>query len=300
MVRRIDVVHVASASRDITADDPRGWRLGGGVTYAALATARLGLATAALIGADEVTAQAPELDLLRTAGVELRIARLAEAPVFENRESPTGRIQICHATGRPIDVPDLPEAWLAAPGWSVVPVAGEIQEVWADVIPPEAYLALGWQGLLRDLQVGQVVGRRAPGPSALLRRADLVGVSRNDLDRPFGDAHLARLLKAGADLLLTDGDRGGRLVRIGGDRAGQVREYRSVSASEVDPTGAGDTFLAALLASVLRPDLIGRAGDGDDLDLAFAAAAGSLAVEGVGLAAVPDLAAVKRRAAAMH
>jgi sugar/nucleoside kinase (ribokinase family) len=300
MVGPIDVVHVGSASRDISADDPRGWRLGGGVTYAALATARLGLSTAALIGADAVTAQAPELDLLRTAGVELRIARLDEAPVFENRESPTGRVQICHATGRPIDVPDLAEAWRAAPGWSVVPVAGEIQEAWADVIPAEAYLALGWQGLLRDLRVGRVVARRAPGPSALLRRADLVGVSRNDLDRPFGDADLAPLLKAGADLLLTDGDRGGRLVRIDGDRAGLVREYRSVSARQVDPTGAGDTFLAALLASVLRPDLIGRAGDGTDLDLAFAAAAGSLAVEGVGLPAVPDLAAVQRRSAATH
>ena len=45
----VDVVHVGSASRDLTDDDPRGWRLGGGVTFAALTTARLGLRTAAVI-----------------------------------------------------------------------------------------------------------------------------------------------------------------------------------------------------------------------------------------------------------
>ena len=36
---RVEVVHVGSACRDIAPDDPRGWRLGGGVTYAALTTA---------------------------------------------------------------------------------------------------------------------------------------------------------------------------------------------------------------------------------------------------------------------
>ncbi len=52
----IEVLHVGSASRDLTDDDPRGWRLGGGVTYAALTTARLGLRTAAVVGVDGVAA----------------------------------------------------------------------------------------------------------------------------------------------------------------------------------------------------------------------------------------------------
>src|SRR3954451_24431991 len=74
--RTIEVLHVGSASRDLTSDDPRGWRLGGGVTYAALTTARLGLRTAALIGVDDEGATADELDLLRSAGVELVLERL--------------------------------------------------------------------------------------------------------------------------------------------------------------------------------------------------------------------------------
>src|SRR5439155_22807898 len=47
-----DVVVVGAAARDIAPDDPRGWRLGGGVSYSALTTARLGLRTAALVGVD--------------------------------------------------------------------------------------------------------------------------------------------------------------------------------------------------------------------------------------------------------
>src|SRR6185295_20414519 len=37
------VLVVGAASRDITPDDPRGWRLGGAATYGSLLLARLGL-----------------------------------------------------------------------------------------------------------------------------------------------------------------------------------------------------------------------------------------------------------------
>ena len=86
-----EVVHVGSATRDIAPDDPRGWRLGGGVTYASLTTARLGLATGALIGLDDEAATARELDLLGDAGVEIIRVPLAEGPVFHNVHLPTGR-----------------------------------------------------------------------------------------------------------------------------------------------------------------------------------------------------------------
>ena len=177
----IEVVHVGSACRDLTPDDPRGWRLGGGVTYAALTTARLGLRTAALIGVDAESAEAPEFDLLRRAGVDVVLDRLAEAPVFENRETPTGRVQTCHAVGLPLRPRDLPAAWTAARAWSIVPVAGEIDDAWAGAVPASTFLAIGWQGFLRELAPGQRVARRPPGPTALLARADLVGVSHHDV-----------------------------------------------------------------------------------------------------------------------
>jgi sugar/nucleoside kinase (ribokinase family) len=299
MVRpAIEVVHVGSASRDLTTDDPGGWRLGGGATYAALTTARLGLRTAALIGVDATAAGADELELLRAAGVDLRLALLDEGPVFENRETPAGRVQRCHAVGRPIAVPVLPESWRAAPGWSLVPVAGEIDEAWAAVVPSDGYLAVGWQGMLRDLAPGAQVTRSAPSPSALLRRADLVGVSHHDVAAGTSLADLATFLRPGADLLVTEGSQGGLLVRIGPDGpAGALRYRPTASDRETDPTGAGDTFLAALLASVLRPAIVGRRRGRGSPDLRFAAAAGSLAVEDVGLAGVPDRTAVLARRA---
>ncbi len=291
--RSIEVVHVGSASRDLTSDDPRGWRLGGGVTYAALTTARLGLRTAALIGVDEAGANSTELDLLRSAGVDLVVDHLAQSPVFTNQETPAGRIQICHVVGDPVAVRDLPAPWRAAKAWSLVPVAGEIHDEWAGAVPADAYLTLGWQGFLRDLVAGERVARRDPRPSALLRRADLIGVSHHDVAAATSLATLEAFLHPGARLLVTEGNLGGLMIRVGAGDAREVLRYLPTATDrETDPTGAGDTFLAALLASVLRPAIVGRPRSRRSPDLRFAAAAGSLAVEEPGLAGVPDRAAV--------
>lgn len=292
---RIEVVHVGSASRDLTSDDPRGWRLGGGVTYAALTTARLGLRTAALVGVDAAASSADELDLLRAAGVELVLVELAEGPVFDNRETPAGRQQVCHAVGRPLAVPNLPGRWLEATAWSLVPVAGEIDEGWAEAIPGAAYVTFGWQGILRELVAGRLVKRRPPTASALVARADLVGASHHDLAVGTSLAELSGFLHPGADLVISEGREGGLLVRVGREGPREVLRYPAAPVGrEIDPTGAGDTFLAALLVRAIRADVAPRRG-ARGLDLLFAAAAGSCVVEGPGLAAVPDLEAVERR-----
>jgi sugar/nucleoside kinase (ribokinase family) len=295
---RVEVVHIGSACRDVVDDDPRGWRLGGGVTYASLTTARLGLRTAAIVGVDSTAATASELDLLREAGVDLLLVPLDEGPIYENRETPTGRVQTSVRTGVPLPVPPVPESWLAAPGWSVVPVAGEVTDDWAKVIPAPAYLAVAWQGFLRTLVAGQRVSRRAPWPSAILRRADLVGVSHHDVAPGTPIASLLGLLHPGANLLVTQGSSGGLLVDVGSDGPTSTLRYLpTATEGETDPTGAGDTFLAALQASVLRPAIVGRRRSRYPLDLRFAAAAGSLVVEGPGLRGVPDRAAVLIRRA---
>ena len=297
--RAIDVVHVGSASRDLTDDDPRGWRLGGGASYSALTTARLGLRTAAVIGVDPAAAVASELDLLREAGVELVLAALPEAPVFRNRETPAGRIQACLASGKPLAVPGIPAAWRAAVAWSLVPVAGELDASWASVVPTGAFLAIGWQGWLRTLVAGQDVRRRAPMASSVLDRADLVGVSLHDLEPGTPAAGLLRFLRPGAQLVVTDGSAGGRLLRLGSDGGVVARRYAALAPEqEVDATGAGDVFLAALLCSMVWPDGPGRAeGRGPQPDLRFAAAAASYVVEAPGLYGVPSRDAVVERLA---
>ena len=303
-----EVVIAGSACRDIAPDDVRGWRLGGGVTYAALTCARLGLRTAAVIGLDAQAHESPELELLAAAGVTLLHVRLPLGPVFRNVDSPGGRIQTCLEPGLPLPHVAVPLAWRAARAWILAPVAGELDEAWADPIPADAFVALGWQGLLRTLRAGTRVERRAPAPGRLVRRADVVGVSEHDVAPGTSPADLAPFLHPGAWLVFTHGVAGGRLAEVTADGLGSVVHYPAVEATgEVDATGAGDTFLAALVASVVRaapggvPDPVAL--DGPSVataalpDVRFAAAAASFTVEGPGLTAVPDRAAVLRRLA---
>lgn len=296
MVRAVppEVVHVGSACRDVAADDPRGWRLGGGVTYAALTTARLGLRTAAIVGVDGDARSAHELDLLRDAGVDLLLVHLASGPIYHNVETPSGRVQTSVQVGVPLPVPALPESWLAAKAWMVAPVAGEVHDAWVASIPVGAFVGLAWQGLLRDLRDGERVTRRAPRRSALLGRADLVGVSHHDVspETPLHD--LWKLLRPGAVLAVTQGHEGGLLLTLGTSGSVHTLRWRATrSDREIDPTGAGDTFLSALLATAAHPNIGGR--QRSALDLRVAAAAGSLVVEGWGLAGVPDRAQVITR-----
>jgi pfkB family carbohydrate kinase len=292
---QVAIVHVGSAARDVTPDDPRGWRLGGGTTYSALATARLGIPTAAVIGVDGQAAGAWELDVLREAGVDVLPVALAEGPIFENVERPSGRQQTCLATGVPLPVPDLPEAW-ATDVWSVVPVAGEISDQWLAVVPRGSRLVLGWQGFLRRLVPGQRVAHVPPRADGWVPRAGLIGVSRNDLDPGLPLEWVTDLLSPGTDLILTNGRQGGDHLNVGPDGAVATAPYAAFpSANEIDATGAGDTFLAALVASSLRAEL--RTDPGARFDLRFAAAASSLVVEGHGLEGVPTLEAVRQRLA---
>jgi len=294
------VVVVGSASRDLADDDPRGWRLGGGVSYSALTTARLGLPTAAIVGVDAEAATATELDLLRDAGVDVHLVLLEHGPVFVNIERPEGRLQLCGDHSDPVPIGAVPDAWLAAPGWILAPVAAELPPEWAGVPADGALVAVGWQGLLRELAAGQPVRHLGPRPDPIIRRADLVGLSRDDVDRSIPLADLYGLLRRGASLAVTQGDHGGLIVHgAHGDReaALELRHYPAVpSRAAVDPTGAGDVFLAALAAARIEPRLVaGRIGQG--FDLLLAAAAASLVLEGPGMLGVPSRAAVRERMA---
>jgi sugar/nucleoside kinase (ribokinase family) len=299
---------MGTASRDIDAGDPRGWRLGGGVTYAALASARLGVRTAAVIGLDPRALESRELELLACAGVELLRVPLPHGPVFRNVEARGMRVQTCLDPGSPLPPVGVPGAWRDAPAWILAPVAGELDDAWADRIPGAAFVALGWQGLLRTLRAGAPVTRRAPAPGRLVGRADLVSLSEHDVAPGIGLVDLAAFIRPGGWLVVTAGAAGGQLAVVTAAGLGGVARYPAVAAErEVDATGAGDTFLAALVAGFARatPDAARLGVTGGALDdearsvpdVRFAAAAASFTVEGTGLTTVPDRAAVLRRLA---
>jgi sugar/nucleoside kinase (ribokinase family) len=286
------VLVVGAASRDLTATDPRGWRLGGAVTYGSLTLARLGLRVRALIGVDAEAAVARELDLLSRAGVAIALAPLASGPVFENVETPAGRRQMCHATSDELPLTSIPRAWtLGNDAMFLAPVAAELPDGWADLAAGSRHVALGWQGLLREVVAGAEVRRVPPAPSRLLDAGSLVGVSRDDLAPAAGrDSLPERLghLAPGATLVVTEATAGGRVLGRTPDGAPVDERYPAIPSDRTaDPTGAGDVFLASMLAARLDPAL----GSATQL----AAAAASLVVEAPALDGVPYLDAVRRR-----
>lgn len=278
---------VGAASRDLTTDDPRGWRLGGSATYCSLAAASLGLRVGCLLGVDAEAADGAgdELEMLTSAGVRLELVRLERAPVFENIERDGHRRQRWLSKSDAIPAAALPAEWRDATAWLMVPVAGEVGNEWAAALPPAALLGVGWQGFLRGFAADGWVKRVAPQGSAVLASAGLVVVSVDDLDRK---THIDELppLAPRAAIVLTAGEGGGVALR-----GGTISRYRAARAAEVvDPTGAGDVFLSALMVAwVLTGEAVTPA------TLRFAAAAGSCAVEGVGLAGVPTRGQVAAR-----
>jgi hypothetical protein len=231
---------------------------------------------------------ARELGMLEAAGVRLIPVGLKNGPVFENIEGGGHRRQRWLSSSDEIPVGALPDEWRAAKGWLLAPNAGELGDGWAGVSPEGAAVGLGWQGLLRAFPGDGWVRKIEPRPSGLAAAAGLIVASMDDLS---ASTELAALRHAApsASIVLTAGEGGG--VALSG---GALRRYFAAPApAAVDPTGAGDVFLAALMTAWLLTGELATA-----KALRFAAAAASCAVEGTGLVGVPLAGQVADRLAA--
>jgi len=249
-----DLVIIGAASRDIDTADPRGWRLGGGVTYASRTAAGLGLSVAAVIGLDEEASSAHELDELGALGVALRPVPLAAGPVFENRETERGREQMVHSASEQMDPTALPARWRRARGFLLDPVAGELPETWADVLPADGLVALDLQGLVRELRPGELVRPRPLASGPLVLRADMTTISEEDARG--GGLVLADLVaRDGQELVVKHGERGGLHVRRHHGRI-KLRTIPIVpDRVRVDRTGAGDAFICGwMVGRLLCPE----------------------------------------------
>jgi sugar/nucleoside kinase (ribokinase family) len=291
---RPQLVVVGAAARDIDRSDPRGWRLGGGVSYSSLLAARLGVRVGALIGLDREARGARELQLMRDAGAELEVVPLEAGPVFENIERPSGRTQICRGLSDSVTADALPARWRDAGAFLLAPVAAEIDDSWVPAVDDAALVALAWQGLLRRLGQDETVRPLPARPRPLFTRADLGGVSREDLRG--GGAPLEELLpRFGQELALTAGERGALHLRRA-ESGFRMRRVAAVRASGVrDPVGAGDSFLTAWVVARLRDGPFGREPLSPGRALHFAALVATLGIERGGLAGVADVAAVRAR-----
>jgi sugar/nucleoside kinase (ribokinase family) len=268
-----DFVVVGHAARDLTAD---GWRMGGTITFAAAQAHRLGRSVGV------VTRAGPELDVARELPfADVRARRSPQSTTFENIYTPAGRRQRILAVADAIAPADVPVAWRAAPVVLLGPLWGELPPDFAAVFAEESLVGVSAQGWLRAADdEGNVLHAPWTG-EPFWRGADVLFVSDEDLGD--GGEQLGRWLADVPVVAMTESWRGARVCT-----GGRWRRMDAFPEDEVDPTGAGDTFATAFLIR------LHETGDVDEA-ARFGAAAASISVGGVGVAAVPDRAAIEQR-----
>jgi sugar/nucleoside kinase (ribokinase family) len=262
---------------------PEGFLLGGTVTYASATAKQLGrspaiLTAGSLAGLAYSPAPGGPAGAVRLDGGELDgvIVKAAPSPAtttFANIYSGGHRTQIIEAIAAPILPEHLPAEWAGAPIVLLGPLVQELSPAWAEMFP-DSLLGVTPQGWMRAWdEAGHVRPTRWENAGPILRRADAVILSREDVG---GDeAYIADLAQQTQLLVVTDGYHGATVYR--GDQSDYVPARPT---EEVDPTGAGDVFAASFM--------IGLAETGDPLAATrFAHIVASMSIEATGLASIP-------------
>lgn len=234
----IDYLLLGHISADLTPDGGR--VLGGTVSYAARVAQLFGLRVGVVTSA---CADEPLLaELLTCARVCSHVA--AQTTTFENRYIGQDRQQTLFGHAQVLTAAHIPQGWLDAPLVHFAPVADELApDVFACFA--KARTLLTPQGLLRQWGADGRVRFKRWLDETVLRRVDVVVLSRQDVaEMPQLAAEYAAYTRT---CIVTDGAQGG-VCYNGGD----VQPYAAFPVQEVDPTGAGDVFATAVLASLPR------------------------------------------------
>jgi sugar/nucleoside kinase (ribokinase family) len=251
--------------------------LGGSVSYASLASRRLGWEAAVLTTAASDFAPARDLS-----DVSVFLAPSAVTTRFENTYGPDGeRMQRVSACAAPIELGPIPESWKDPDALLLCPVAGEIRGGLARSFEAEVVGAIA-QGWLRGIEPdGSVVPREFQDAAQALEGVHVLFLSEKDV--PNAEAQVPRFRELVPIVALTRGWRGATLYSRDG-----VHDVPGLPRPEVDPTGAGDVFAAGFL--------VGYHESHDPLEAAaFATCVASCVVEGVAQASLGDRAEVARR-----
>jgi sugar/nucleoside kinase (ribokinase family) len=251
---------------------------GGAAYYATMVYAQLGLRTAV------VTRVAPPdepllLAELRGQGVTIVNLGTDLSTTFRNiydPADPDARRQRVDAVAAPIRAGDLPA--IAARIWQIGPLArqeGDLGLI-ARCAAQGGLVAMDVQGFTREVVGGEI--RAAPPAQSLAPLARLGVLKADDAEilsfTGAGDlaSAAARVQAAGVlETLVTYASRGSTIFSEGGRLEIRALPPRR----DVDPTGCGDTYLAAYMSRRLSSDDLRACGD-------FAAAVASLKLEQVG------------------
>lgn len=278
---------IGHVTRDVHADGS--FSLGGTVTYAATTANCLGLKAAIVTCADaQLLAELPS----RLPGIGLAVQLASATTTFANQYTDGFRIQYLQNRAELQRTEDVPLPWRNAPVVLLGPVAQELTAAFLKLFPrrPGGIVAATSQGWLRRWDAdGHVWPTPWTTAEQVLPSLDVLILSHDDL-LPFADgkrvdadailAHWSLLIPL---LVATDGRHGATLFQHG-----VAEHFDAYTATEVDPTGAGDVFAASFLCHLHRHSNPRAA-------VNFANCVASFSIEHIGVSGVPTLEMVERR-----
>ncbi|MCX6016377.1 MAG: PfkB family carbohydrate kinase [Chloroflexales bacterium] len=249
---------------------------GGTALYAARTAQRLGMHPAIV----SATATLP-IDWPNDVPVASVVG--SNAPIFENRYTPNGRIQFLHGDAPPLVIADVPSAWRTA---QIVHLGPILVETPLDIVAhfPNALIGMTPQGMMRQWQPPfpcQIQYTPFLPEPTLLARINILVMSIEDV---HGDQSVAEHYAQHCRIVaLTRGANGADIYLDGIPH--HINAYPAI---ERDPTGAGDVFAAALMVRYAETR--------NAIDAAqFAAVVAAASVEGLGISTIPDRPTIEAR-----
>lgn len=234
-MNRPNYLIVGHFTADIT---PQGRIAGGTVSYTApIARAfghEVGIVTAAAVGESLLSVLMPY--------AQLSVRQSDHSTTFENLYHNGKRTQYLHHTSVPLSAADVPSGWMAAPLVHIAPLVDDLDYEIVHQFPG-ATILLTPQGWMRRRDEQNRIHFKRFFDEDVLRKVDIVIMSKQDIaEAPELEQEYAPIVK---HLFVTDGERGGTYYH-----QGIPEKYDAVPVTEVEPTGAGDVFAGALLASL--------------------------------------------------
>ena len=246
---------------------PEGTRVGGTVSFGGVTAVKLGAKVRVVTAVSE---DQRERIAGRYGDAEFNWVPTPVTTIYENIYLPDGRVQYCHELASPISVADVPADWLASDVFHLAPLTGEIPPEMAAAIAGHALVGVTPQGWLRArAEDGLISPKLWEGCEQILERADVLVLSEHDPNSP---QELRRYLRPIRHGIVTRGVAGAEIFEYGR----HVHHIPAFPADEVDPTGAGDCYAAAVFLEFKRTgDIVGSC--------RFASAAAAYQVEKPGL-----------------
>ncbi|MEI2609058.1 MAG: PfkB family carbohydrate kinase [Candidatus Promineifilaceae bacterium] len=231
---------VGHVSQDII---PGGWKVGGTVSFALRVADVLGCETRLITSA---AANFPLLAALPS--TILHVIPAPETTIFENVQTPRGRVQTLHGRALPLEPTHLPPQWPLPDIVHLSPIAAEVSPAWVDYFRATSPNAVGQtpligltpQGWLRTWdEQGHVTASAWNAAAKILPLAHVTILSQEDWP---DEATMALFQRCAPLLVVTEGANGCQ-VYINGE----AHHVPVDPVTEVETTGAGDVFAAAFL-----------------------------------------------------